>query len=152
MSLRFLRLICRALVGVVLFAQIAISAHACTTLPPDATTVGMAVAMAPVDRLGIVSNDPIRAALERQAVACADMAEAMDDPSANLCAEHCRHGDQSGQSASLTVPAALLNALYVMTAAPEPLMAPRAAAAADRTRARAASSPPHAILHCCFRI
>jgi len=84
-----------------------------------------------------------------QATACAGMA-GMDPELTNLCAEHCRQGQQSDQAATLTVPAALLSALYTTPPAPEPVVAPRPAAAA--TSALAAASPPLAILHCCFRI
>ena len=85
-----------------------------------------------------------------QAIACADMAGPMDPDFANLCAEHCHHGQQSDQAATLTVPAALLTALYITPLAPEPFVAPRPAA--DATSALAAAAPPLAILHCCFRI
>ena len=81
---------------------------------------------------------------------CEDMAGPMDPDFANLCAEHCHHGQQSNQSATLTAPAALLNALYIAPLASEPLFAPRPAAAV--ANALVAASPPLAILHCCFRI
>lgn len=149
MSLRYLRSICRALIGIVLFAQIAISAYACPALSAVGT-MSMTMAMAAAESPPPASSEPSGVAADLQAIDCADMAGTMDDASPNLCSEHCRYGHQSDQAASLTVPAALLNALYVTPLAPEPIVAPRATAA--QTGARAAASPPHAILHCCFRI
>jgi len=81
---------------------------------------------------------------------CDDMAGVMDPSFANLCAEHCHQGQQSDQAATLTVPAVLLSALYVTPLAPEPTAVPRPSA--DATSALVAASPPHTILHCCFRI
>ena len=124
MTHRFLRTVCRALIGVVLLAQLAVAAYACPGLASAATG--------------------------HEAIACEDMATPMDPSFANLCAEHCHHGQQSDHTATLTVPAAVLNALYITAAAPEPRAAPRPAA--DATSARAAAALPHAILHCCFRI
>ncbi len=89
-------------------------------------------------------------AADLQMADCAGMAGPMDPEFANLCAEHCHHGQQSDRAATLTVPAALLTALYITPLAPEPAVAPRPAA--DTTSALAAASPPLAILHCCFRI
>ncbi len=75
----------------------------------------------------------------------------MDSQNANLCAEHCKFGQQSDQASTLTVPAALLMALYV---APQVSTAPLAGLrpAAATPSALVAASPPHTILHCCFRI
>ena len=75
---------------------------------------------------------------------------AMDPEAANLCAEHCKQGRQGDQASTLTVPAALLKALYAIapslpgTAPPRPAAAPLSALVA--------ASPPHAILHCVYRI
>jgi len=49
------------------------------------------------------------------------------------------------------VPVALLTVLYTLPLAPEP-PAPSPRHAAEVGSALAAASPPHAILHCCFRI
>jgi hypothetical protein len=131
MTRDFLRTVCRALIGVVLFAQLAVSAHACPGLPSAATPTAVA-------------------ATDHKLVNCEDMAGPMDPEFANLCAEHCHQGQQSDQAATLTVPAALLTALYITPLAPEPAVAPRPVAAA--TSALAAAAPPLAILHCCFRL
>jgi len=145
MTRRFLRVICRVLIGVVLFAQLAVSAYACPALPSAAMPTSASAA-----RDGDAS-DAAMATTDRQAPDCDAMAAGTMDPDlANLCAEHCRHGQQSDQAATLTVPAALLTALYLAPPAVQPEIRPRPAA--DATSALVAASPPHAILHCCFRI
>ena len=135
------------MIGVVLLAQMAVSAYACPGLAVG-TMMNMA-AVSPVSSGDEAGRDLAAIAADR-AIACADMAGPMDPAFPNLCAEHCHHGQQSGQVATLCIPAALLTALYITPLAPEPFVAPRPAAAA--TSALAAASPPLAILHCCFRI
>jgi len=147
MSRSFLRSVCRVLIGVVLLAQMAVSAYACPGLATGATM--NTPTASPVSTVDDVSKDIATTAME-QATDCAGTAGPMDPEFANLCAEHCHHGHQSDQAATLTVPAVLLTALYITPLAPEPFVAPRPAAAA--TSALAAASPPLAILHCCFRI
>ncbi|WP_428420448.1 hypothetical protein [Methylibium sp.] len=139
----FARSVARMLVGVVLLAQLAVSAYACPGL------TAAKVQMSPDAMQGDQSSSPQGATVQPMAN-CEDMAGAMDPSFANLCAEHCHQGQQSDQAATVSVPAALLNALYVTPLAPEPTAAPRPAA--DATSALVAASPPHAILHCCFRI
>lgn len=150
MTRHFLQTLCRTLIGVVLFAQLAVSAHACRALSAAATmTLRMALAAVP-------DAGPIDAAMATSATAdppatrCEDMTGPIDAGFANLCAEHCRQGQQSDHAPALTVPAATRSALYITASAPEPMLAPRPAAAA--TSAMAAESPPLAILHCCFRL
>lgn len=140
MTRHFLRLVCRALIGVVLLAQMAISAYACP----------MQAALAPAAELGSDERGVVDSPVASSMANCDDMAGAMDPSFGNLCAEHCHYGQQSDHAATLTVPAALLNALYVTPAPTEPVVLPRAAAAAQS--ALVSASPPHAILHCCFRI
>lgn len=132
MTRQVLRALCRALVGVVLFAQLAVAAYAC---PGLSAASGMTMQ---------------QAAPGPMAAHCDDMAGAMDASFAKLCAEHCHQGQQSDHAASLTVPAAVLTALYFTPLAPEPLAAPRPAA--DASRAWVAAPVPYTILHCCFRI
>ncbi len=145
MTRHFLRQICRALIGVVLFAQLAVSAYACPGLARAAHMPMGGVAVADANPHAATAATAVS-----QPMDCASMAGPMDPEFANLCAEHCHHGQQSQQASTLTVPAALLNALYVTPLAPEPVVAPRPAA--DTTSALVAASAPHAILHCCFRI
>ena len=88
--------------------------------------------------------------LDMQGSPCADMVGATDTASGNLCAEHCKYGQQSDRASTLAVPAVLLSALYPMTPwAPETAPPPHPAAAS--LSALVAASPPHAILHCIFR-
>ncbi len=136
MPTRLLRTIARALIGVVLLAQLAVSAYACPGAPAAA---GMTMA-----------GGASAAATHHAMPDCDGMTAAIDPAFAALCAEHCHHGQQSDHAATLTVPAPVLSALYPTLPAPEPGAAPRPAAAS--TRALAAAFPPHAILHCCFRI
>ena len=151
MTRHFLRCICRALIGAVLLAQMAVSAYACPgLLAGNATKMPMAAA-APAGTDSTAAETAKAAPLPMN---CDDMRKDMSMPMdpefPNLCAEHCHQGQQSDQAATLTVPAALLTELYVTPPAPEPSTAPRPAAAA--ARAADAASPPLAILHCCFRI
>jgi len=135
------------LIGVVLFAQFAVAAYACPGLSVAGTPKpGMVIpVVAEVQSMG---TD--RVSITLAAMDCDDMAGSMDPSSANLCVEHCRQGHQSDQAATLTLPAALLTALYRLPLAPEPpALSPRQAA--EEVSALAAASPPHAILHCCFR-
>lgn len=147
MTRGFLRSVCRALIGAVLLAQMAVSAYACPGLASGAMMNMPAVSAVPT---GDEASQGVAADASDQAIACADMAGPMDPDFANLCAEHCHHGQQSDQAATLTVPAVLLTALYVTPLAAEPVVAPRPAA--NATSALVAASPPLAILHCCFRI
>ncbi|RTL45523.1 MAG: hypothetical protein EKK53_06320 [Burkholderiales bacterium] len=146
MSRRFLKSVCRWLIGVVLLAQLAVSAYACPGL-----VSGVAMNM-PASTEAAASGDAGASASMSvsNGVNCDDMGGAMDQAHPNLCAEHCHQGQQSDQTATLNVPAAVFAALYFTLLAPEPAAAPHPAA--DATSALVAASPPHAILHCCFRI
>jgi hypothetical protein len=127
-----LRGLARGLIAAVLFAQLAVAAYACP---------GLAVPAAP---------ESAGAAVTMQMPDCDDMVGAMDPDSANLCAEHCKQGQQSDQASTLTVPAALLNALYATTPSSPGKLPPSCAAAT--LSALVAASPPHTILHCVYRI
>lgn len=143
MTRHFLRSICKMLIGVVVLVQMAVAAYACPAL--TAAKMQMSPAAAVAGALADTADTTVQPMAN-----CEDMVGAVDPSFANLCAEHCHHGQQSDQVATLTVPAALLNALYITPAAPEPSAVPRPAA--EATSARAAASAPLAILHCCFRI
>ena len=125
------------MIGVMLLAQLMVSAYAC----PGQSAASAATAM----KMSMSAEPGVP-----QLVNCEDMAGPMDPEFANLCAEHCRYGQQSDQTATLSVPPALLSAFYITPLAPEPRIAPRPAAA--EASARAAVFPPLAIQHCCFRI
>ena len=151
MTRHFLRSVCRALIGAVLLAQMAVSAYAC---PGLLSATAMKMPMAAAAPAGTDSSAVATAMPALLPMNCDDMRKDMSMPMdpefPNLCAEHCRQGQQSDQAATLTVPAVLLTALYVTPPTPEPRAALNPAAAA--ARAADAASPPLAILHCCFRI
>lgn len=143
----FLRTICRALIGVVLLTQIAIAAYAC---PGVAQSVAPTMQMQMKMQMAPGSAPDADAADALAAINCESMAGPMDSDLANLCAEHCHHGQQSDQASTLSVPFVLLTALYATSPAPVPGALPGHAveAASDRV----AAAPPHTLLHCCLRI
>ena len=110
MRRNLLRIVARSLVGVLLFAQLAIAAYACP---------GLASTMAADAQLNDASVAASSAQMQMQMAACDSAARAMDPASANLCAEHCKYGQQSDQAPTLVVPAVVLTALYANPLAPE---------------------------------
>ena len=141
MTRQFLRASCRALIGGVMLTQMAIAAYAC---PGVAGAETMAMTMA-----SVTASDA-DAAEASPAMDCEGMTGPMDSDFANLCAEHCHHGQQSDQAHTLTVPAVLLTALYDTSPAPVPGASP--SAAVEAASRRVAAAPPHTLLHCCLRI
>lgn len=124
------KLICRALIGVFLFAQLAVASYACpqlTQLPTRATVVQ-------ADGPGAMPG-----------------CHQMDRSAANLCAEHCHFGHQSSDTAP--APAAIAPApalLYIVPA--DGAEAGEAANALPSGPLLAAGMTRHAILHCVLRI
>ncbi len=153
MKRSLLRRVARCLAVVLFLAQLMVAAYACpgvsTAVAARAQTGPAEQAMAAAVRQGEASSDPGAAAMAAQMPDCSDMAGGMDPDAANLCAEHCKYGQQSDHASTLTVPAVILNALYTTPVVP-PTPLPRSAAAL--TGKPVAASPPHAILHCVFRI
>lgn len=133
------KLICRVLIGAFLFAQLAVAAYSCPRLGPAAKQV-VAVQAAAAEAAMQSGCDQM------------DRMGQMDPKASNLCAEHCKHGQQLNDTASVpllfTPSLALLYLLPAQdfgdirasssTPAPDPLLA--------------ATPPPHAILHCVLRI
>ena len=135
MSRSLLRRVAGWLVGVLLLAQMAVASYACPAL-----SVALRAGQAP------------QAAAQAMAVAmpdCSEMAGARDPGSANLCAEHCKYGQQSDQAPTLVLPVALLMVLYTTPPAPAAALPGATAAAQD---ARLAPPPGHAVLHCTYRL
>ncbi len=156
MKRSFLRGLARCMAGVLFLAQLTIAAYACPGLSAamaggaslgkmQPMTQGPAPAASQVD----MGSDPVAAARVAPMPDCSDMAGGLDPNAAHLCAEHCKYGQQSDHASTLTVPAVVLNALYTTPAVPPAPLRPSAAA---RTGTPSAASPPHAILHCVFRI
>ena len=136
----------RLLIAVLLFAQFAVASYACPKLSQ----------MAPTADVKAVAGMPVAAAADTTATQRAAMPPGCDqsDPAAaNLCAEHCRFGQQSVDTGpALVVHAALATFLYSLPL--EPAYAPGSSRSIPSRDARlaAAPEPPHAILHCVFRI
>ena len=150
MTRSFLRGVARGLIGLVLMTQLMISAYACPAMSqPSAMQMQMQMQMpaasASTNELSSANADMPMA----QASHCDDMASRMDFSSPNLCAEHCKYGQQSDHAATLNVPAVMLTALYLTP--PVPLMASLSRPAAATLSALVAATPPHAILHCVYR-
>lgn len=140
MSRSLQRQLARWLVGVLLLAQLAVASYACP-LMSAALRAGQ-----PPQALAL---QPAAQAMAAAMPDCGEMAGAADPGSANLCAEHCKYGQQSDQALSLLLPVALLMLLYTSPAATAPALAAAAAAAQD---ARLAPPPGHAVLHCVYRL
>lgn len=128
-------LICRVLVGVFLFAQLSVSAYAC----PGLNRAPVPSAQGQVHEMQAMPPD------------CAQMGQ-LDQQAANLCAEHCKFGHQSADTAaapSVIAPAPAM--LYVLPDDGEDVdLAGPLGRASDPVLA--ASPPEHAILHCVLRI
>lgn len=124
-----IKLVCRALVGVFLFAQLAISAYACPVLSPATASVVAA-----------------------QADAMPTDCEQMDPSAVNLCAEHCKYGQQ-GSNAEPSPPTLVpvLVQLYALPPWVDVCPASSGSGAPSHAPACVALSPPHAILHCVLR-
>jgi len=119
--------------GAVLLAQLAIAAYACPRLKSTAT-LGESAA-------GVAAPMP----------GCDQPMGTLDPDSPNLCAEHCKQGQQSDRASfGVALPPVLLNPLYETPAVPVPVHAPSPPGA--WLSALVAASPPHAIAHCVLRI
>ena len=148
------RWVCRALIGTMLFAQMAVAAYACPALSSfleQAQQGSLAVsatplAMAMPDDQAVASNG----VAAPEAMDCEHMGSTTDQASPNLCAQHCQQGHQSDQASTVTVPLVVLTGLYTLTPQSETVsMVPSPGA---QPGVFAAVSPPHSILHCCFRV
>lgn len=137
------RLICRVLIGMLLFTQIAVAAYACPGFAAAQIQSDATVLAAPSDggHATGVSTDSMSDAAKEHGF--------MDPMLPNLCLEHCRYGDQKAdQPPAPTVSPALLTLLYAL---PEPEGFTRTRAGPPASVPAAPADPPHAILHCCLR-
>jgi hypothetical protein len=123
-----LRHVARMLIGVLLFAQLAISAHACPAQFDGAAASGASMPGASADAL----------------------LGAADAAAPNVCGEHCKPAKQSDQTPTLAVPALLRGVAYRLDAPRELVTSPARESAALTSRL-AAAAPPHSILHCVLR-
>lgn len=158
MTRKFLRSIGLALVGVLLFAQMAIASYACPALASP-MRMSMQMPMQMKTPLAEPSTEVLtKTALPAeglQAMNCEDMAGAVDNsyatPNGTLCAEHCHFGQHSNDAPTVNVPVAMMALLYFTPPALDQPNVARTAAGRPAVLA-AAVAPPHAILHCCLRI
>ena len=136
--------ICRVLIGVLLFAQLAVAAYACPAFGTKAPMSGQMVSAA-----APVQDSSVDAA---KAVSACDQMGQMDSSSPNLCLEHCRSGHQSSDTAPAPIVAAMTPALlYVLPTELEPVTGSSPSLPAMDPLV-ATAPPPHAILHCVLRI
>ena len=136
MSRGIRRAVARTLIALFLLAQMMVAAYACPLMAVGET--GTTQARAPV------------AVVAHQAVEMPDGCDGTMADTPNLCAAHCQFGDQTSDTAqAVAVPANVLSSFYVVQVA-SPSSGP------DRNSKSSvvvdAIPPPHAILHCCFRI
>jgi hypothetical protein len=137
-SRNLLRRIAGLLACALLFAQLAVAAHACPMSAPAGLIAQAAFA-----------DDDIAAGTRPD---CHDdRAGQHDSTLTGVCAEHCKQGQQSDRAhIAVAVPPALLNALYETAAVLPP--ARGRPASGSWLSALVAASPPHAIAHCVLRI
>lgn len=136
------RFIARLLVGVLLFAQLAVAAYACPVVlngsangPDHAAVMGMG---------GVTAM---------QSGGMETKLGGMDPVLPNLCVGHCQFGQQNADGTSsptVPVPVALLTSLYTLPSLEQSAGLARPIATASGPPSLA--DPPHAILHCCFRL
>ena len=130
----------RLLIGVLLFAQLAVASYACPGLSGMSSTTAA----------GATSWAPVQAATEPSTSVAG--CEHIDANAANLCAAHCQHGQQSADTAPVPVVyAAIPTFLYSLPIEPEHLLGSGRSYPAPDASLAAAPPPPHAILHCVFR-
>lgn len=129
------------MLGTLLFAQMAVAAYACPTLTPTAQQPYGA---------------PSTLGAPNASVTASATGEAFDGvmPDAaqpGLCVAHCQSGQQNTDTKSAPgVPLAMMYAAYPLEAAH-----PAAVSGIDRPTEMGVTvqtDPPHAILHCCFRL
>jgi hypothetical protein len=131
--------IAKLLVAVLVTAQLMVAAYACPWLNVTATrSIDTPVA-------AHAATSATHAAMP----GCNETMPALDSGSPNLCAEHCKYGQQSDRCTSVDVPPALLTPLYATAGAPAVARRPCVTAWLS---ALVAASPPHAIAHCVWRI
>ena len=131
-----------ALMGVLLFAQLAVASYSCPRvggMDPASMSVSMPELM--------TMSMP-----ELMSVGMAPGCDQLDPEAANLCAEHCHQGQQSADTAAPpAVSAAIPTLLYLIPIEPQHVPGSGRSAPAVVDSVVAAPEPPHAILHCVFR-
>ena len=127
------RCLCRLLAAAVLFAQLMVTAYACPGLAAPAG--------------GLVTG------ASQDASAMPPGCDQMDRDNGTLCAEHCRFGQQSADTAQPpAVQPAVPTLLYQLPSEALPAAGATSSLPASAAQLAAAPPPPHAILHCVLRI
>ena len=138
--------IARLLIGVVLFAQFAVAGYVCPGLQDRGSMTNGRTAKA---MLAATAD----AAFAAQAAAMPPGCEQMDAGAANLCAAHCQQGQQGvDTTAAPIVELGIPTFWYSLPIEPEHSLGSGRSSPALDARLEAAPEPPHAILHCVFRI
>lgn len=138
------RFVARTLAAVLLFAQLAVAAYACPSmLPAEPMSASLTSADTDADPSGWAPFGG-----DETMPACGGLLGSAD-ATPNLCAEHCKAGQQGDHVPNLVIPAVSPALLYPRPPAPL-AQAPRRPAA-GWSNALVAASPPHAILHCVRR-
>lgn len=124
--------ISRMLMGVLLFAQAAVASYACPSLSGmDSVALSATLSMS--------SMPP----------GC----DEVDPDATNLCAEHCRQGQQSVDTAATpAMSAGIPTLLYAIPIETQHALGSGRSFPAPDASVVAAPEPPHSILHCVFRI
>ncbi|MEO6744566.1 MAG: hypothetical protein ABIN08_08810 [Caldimonas sp.] len=136
------KLLCRVLIGLLLVTQFMTASYACPRFSDVAS--GMTFEVIP-------TSEP--ASVDKAAAAMPADCDQLDPEAANICLEHCRQGQQRVDSTPAPVISAAVPTLLYFIPVP-PVSSPeygRPSSAVDRDVA-AEHPPPHAILHCVFRI
>ena len=136
----------RVLIGVVLFAQLAVASYAC----PGLKGMGSRASGSAMTAVQLAAAD---AAVATEPTGMPPGCDQMDPGAANLCAEHCHQGQQSADTAPAPgVGLGIPTLLYSLPLEPQHSLGSGRSSPAPDARLDAAPEPPHAILHCVFRI
>ena len=135
----------RLLIGVLLFAQLAVAGYGC----PGLKVVGPAGHGGTATAAQAAVANTAAAVLPSMAPGC----DQMDPAAPNLCVQHCHQGQQSADTASVpAVGAGIPTLLYSLPPEPQRSLGSGRSFPAPDAWWAAAPEPPHAILHCVFRI
>ena len=147
----FKRVVCQVLIGALLFAQLAGTSYACPWLSHSGTPAQQTPAAVGEETVfADTAADMTADAAGEAAMDCEQMAVQPEQKSPNLCAQDCQRGQQVSQSKPPTFASVFLIPSHFVAPTPVTSRTPPARVASPDLRA--AISPPHAILHCCFRI
>ena len=146
----------RVLIGAVLFTQLAVASYACPRLTKLMALSGTSPSTLSSPSASTSASAVMTSNALNGPTAMAPDCDQMDPNAPNLCAEHCRQGQQSVDTAA--APVVSLGMPILLYPLPSELAqsvgSDRSASAIDALDAdmKPAPEPPHAILHCVFRI